>query len=325
MKVQKYIWIDDNPERQGAANNMKDSLKVNIDFIDVKDKAFQEIIHNVLLGDEPDLIIIDHNLEDIGSGIFKKGSSVAPYIRESWPECPIICVSAVDINEVDSQQKLLYEEIFSISDISENYTEIKSIADSYQIIRANRPHNINELMDLLKVPEADKIKVASIFPTVLRDDFTDRSLTVKIAKWVRKSLINRPGFLYDKIWFSTLIGIKVESLSRVESKFSNSLYEGIFAQENQPRWWKSNLLSTLYELSETPGLPWEKGRGLENITPEDYSKCYASDAFYPETVAYTDQTRDAYQVSIKIKESIPHPDFGNLLHFEQIRLMKAAE
>jgi hypothetical protein len=325
MEKLNFIWIDDLPERSGEARNMAKAINVNIEFLDVKNVKLLDELKNVTKKEEPNLIIIDHNLEDTDSGIFKKGSSTTPFIRETWPECPIICISGVNINEVDGQQKSLYEEIFSINTVSKHYSEIFSIAASYKKAKENRPKSIDDILNLIECPELDRLKISSILPTDLKDNFLDSSLILELSKWVRNTLMKRPGFLYDRLWLATLIGIKEESFYKVEKKFSGALYNGIFSNPDNPRWWKSDALTILFELSDASGLPWVKGRGIEGIDENDYSICYATGVEFPETIAYEDQSRNSKRVPIKIKESILHPDFENLLYFEEIRLMKAAE
>lgn len=317
-----FIWIDDLPEREGSAKNLAEQLDITVTFIGVKGENLSQILTEMISRAQPNLILIDHNLEDSVSGIFKKGSSVAASIRESWPECPIVCVSAVDVKQVDSQQMALYEEIFSIDQISEHYCEIYSIAESYQIISDKRPSNIMEVLGLLQVPETDLNKIASIFP---HQNYQDPSLIVNISKWVRKVLIERAGFLYDKLWLCTLIGIKEDSFEKVEKLFVRARYVGVFSSTGYQRWWKSIILEILYENSDFPGLPWEKGRGLNGIESSDYSMSYATGKAFPETVAYVDSAAGAVQVPICIRETDIHPDFQSLLFFEDIRLMKPAE
>lgn len=316
-----FIWIDDLPDREEAAKNLAQFLNLNVEFIGVKEKNLSDILTKMIANGKPDLILIDHNLEDSDSGIFKKGSSVAASIRESWPECPIVCVSAVDVVEVDSQQKALYEEIFSIEKISIHYDEIFSIAKSYTDISKNRPVDITGILSLIQVPEIDIKKVSAIFPN---QNYQDPSLIVGISKWIRKVLMKRAGFLYDKLWLCTLIGIKVESFYKVEKLFDPAKYAGVFSNTQDLRWWKSYALEILYENSEIAGLPWEKGRGLKGIETSDYSVSYATGKYFPETVAYIDSGSDT-QVPICIRESDLHPDYQSLLYFDDIRLMRPAE
>lgn len=324
MNSMNFKWIDDNPDRADGAKNLENALNVEVEFIDVSRNDSEARLSLLLKGQEPDLIIIDHNLEDINSGVFKKGSTVATYIRESWFDCPIISVSA-NIEDIDSQQRALYVDLFPIERISDYYSNILSIATSFKNLKENRPSNVENFLDLLGTPEDDRLNLMTVLPMSLKHDFANRSLLVEIAQWIKLVLLKRPGFLLDKTWVSTLIGINQESFYKVEEFFIEAKYESYFANDNQQRWWKSEILSKIYELVEKGIYPWEKGRFLSGISEEDFSVCYSSGEPFPETVALTDTTKDAPQVPIRLKYFYLHPDYESLLNFEDIRLMTPAQ
>ena len=320
----KFIWIDDYPPRQDSAKTMAAELKVSISFKDVRNKDLQLVLAKILNGKEPDLLIIDHNLEDASSGIFKKGSTAATFIREQWPECPIICISG-DPNLVDSQQRALYEEIIPIDDISNYYSEILILAKSFKLIKENRPPDIEKLIDLLGPPEQDRERLTSIIPTSLKEDFNDRSLIVEISRWIRDVLLSRPGFLYSKLWTATLLGLTPDAFETISKKFKRAKYKGAFANIYENMWWKSEILAILSEITRQRGLPWEKGRTIRGVSSEGFSKCYASNEDFPETVAFIDQSKNAREEPMRIKHTSLHPDYESLLFFDDIRLMTPAE
>jgi CheY-like chemotaxis protein len=324
-KKLKFIWIDDNPQRLDGAKTMADQLKVSVDFKDVKNKNLNDVLAAILRGNEPNLLIIDHNLEDASSGVFKKGSTAAAYIREQWPECPIICISGVDPGVVDSQQKALYEEILPIENISKFYQDILSIAKSFALVRNNKPNNVDEFIDLLNPPIQDRENLKSIIPTALKENFNDRGLAVEVSRWVRGVLLNRPGFVYNKLWASTLAGITPEAFTKMDKKFKKARYVGLFANTAGDRWWKSELLDCISLISNVRGLPWEKNRGIKGLSDKDFAKCYASGENYPETVAFIDEAKTSKEEPMKLKYTSLHPDYESLLFFDDIRLMNPAE
>lgn len=324
-KKLQIIWIDDNPGRAEGATTMAQLLKAKVEFKDIKDKDLVKVLDAMIAKQEPDLIIIDHNLEDADSGIFKKGSTAAAYIREVWPECPIICVSAVEIGQVDTQQKNLYEAFISIEEISDHYNQIKSIAMAYRLAKESRPRTINEILNLLDAPEIDRIKLASIMPTQLKENLEDTSIIVEIARWVNGTLLQRPGFIYDNLRVGTLLGLNCDGFEKIKKRFKSAKYTGLFENDSHEKWWKSQVLITLSELTDASGLPWEIGRTLKGLTEDDFSRCYASDEDYPETVAFVDQSKTANEEAMKLKYTTVHPDFESLLYFDDIRLMKPAE
>lgn len=319
-----FKWIDDNPERKEGAINLAKALEVDTEFIDVSTADSEARLSALLESQEPDLIIIDHNLEDIESGVFKKGSTVAAYIRERWFDCPIISVSA-NIVEVDSQQRALYVDLFPFERISDFYSNIYSIATSFKSLKEKKPENTDQFLDALKTPDDDRINLMNVLPMTLKHNFTNKSLLVEIAHWIKFVLLQRPGFLLDRTWVATLVGIKPESFHKVEDHFASAKYTSYFSNDNEQRWWKSEVLVKIYELVEAGRYPWEKGRFLPGIIEEDFSVCHASGEPFPETVAFIDNTSDAHQVPIKIKYSHIHPDYESLLNFEDIRMMTPAQ
>jgi len=138
MTKLQFKWIDDDPVRERAAITLGEALNVDVEFIDASLEDSTMNFSSFLEEQEPDLIIIDHNLADIKSGVFRKGSTVATYIRERWSDCPIISISG-NIVEVDSQQRSLYVDLFPIERISDYYPNILSIAESFKDLKSRRP------------------------------------------------------------------------------------------------------------------------------------------------------------------------------------------
>jgi hypothetical protein len=104
--------------------------------------------------------LIDHKLEDGNTGIFKTGSTAAAFIREQWPDCPIVCITGVDMHEVDSQQRSLYEELYPYNRISRHYETILSIAKAFKKIKTNRPSSLDEVLSLMKALGMSMIKLS---------------------------------------------------------------------------------------------------------------------------------------------------------------------
>lgn len=323
----KFVWIDDNPDRKQSSINMERKLGVDIEFGDVKNNDLHDYLKSLLLPKQrqPDLILIDHKFEDSDSGIFKTGSTIAALIRETWPSCPIICVTGVDKNEVDFQKRSLYEEVYEFHNISKNSDEIMSIAKSFRKIKEKNPQNINDIITLLNAPESERQKIITILPNELKENINDIGLSTSISHWVRNTLIARPGFLYDKLWLSTFLGIKETSFHKIEELFKPAKYKGIFADDSNPRWWKASAYSILSKNILERGLSFEKGRKLKGIEKKDFSKCHVVQTDVPETVAFEDETPSSKRYPMSMKNTVPHPAFSNMLFFEELRLMKPLE
>jgi len=318
-------WLDDNSARIQESKNISEALNASVIFFDLYNKNLEEELASIAQKKEPDVILLDQNLENATTGTFKKGSTAAAFLKENWPDCPIICVTGENIEEFSNYQRYSYEEVLPINKISEYYEIIESIATSFKNLKRDPPKVISDITTKLKAPERDYEKIQSVLPTFLKEDFDERGLISELSYWVRNVLIKRPGFLYDELWLATYLGIKIESFFKVKPLFDKAKYQGVFATDSNPRWWKTLATEILYEYSQLEGLPWESGRGLPNVQSTDYSECYISREPFPETVAFTETTRDSQRFPMKLKYTISHPEFESLLHFENLRLMKPAE
>jgi len=321
----RIIWIDDNPKREEEAINLKHSINANVEFICVEKyntEQFQKKIDGL---SKPNLVLMDHSLDKTFSDTFKTGSTTATILHDKWPNCPIVCVTGIEPNLVLSRQRLTYQEVFLISNISNKYASINAIGEGFKIINHNRIKNLEDIFEAIKAPNEENMRLSKIFPKELKESFSDPSYSLQFYKWFSTVLYSRPGFLYDRLWAATILGLNEFGFEKVESLFVDAEYKGIFYDQSQKRWWKSLLLSKLGEIVEASGLPWVIGRHLPNINQGDYSKCYASGESYPETVAYEDESINSKQYSMKLKNTISHPKYENMLFFEEIRIMKAAE
>lgn len=320
-KKLKFVWIDDDDDRNIACTNLERHLGVKCHFVNVKPENvdFLSVIDKV----KPDLILLDHNLTDIGTGAIKKGSTISALIREKNPTCAIACITAQDILSIDSQQRMSYESIFSYDDITDHYLTMQSIALGYRKMKSNLPTNINDLFNLMKAPKEEQIRLETILPHDIKENFSDQGIYTNISHWIRDVLIERPGFLYDNLWSATLLGLNESGFKKIEKLFAPAKYKGIFSDESKERWWKSELTKILSKHVKTGGLPWEKGRMLPGIIARHYSKDYYTDfkEEFPETVAYLDETTNE-RAQMKLKYTVPHPKFDKLLFFEEIKMMK---
>ncbi|MEP7198103.1 MAG: hypothetical protein ABI851_16415 [Saprospiraceae bacterium] len=319
-KKLRFIWIDDE-NREVSFQNMKAQLGIIGKFINITQANVDYLtdINKI----KPDLILIDHNLTKSNDKI-KKGSTIASLIREKHPDIAIACVTGQLMNKpIDTLEQSSYETVFNIDEIEKNYETMKSIANSYRKLIAGKPNNTTEFIALLNAPKVDKIKLEYIVPREIKDNFNDKALFKNTSHWIRNILIERPGFLYNRLWAATYLGLTERGFEKVEEIFKTAKYNGLFADKTKERWWKSKLLEILSKEVKTTGLPWQKGRSLKGINAHNFSKDHYTNnnEDLPEVVAYTDET-SREQYPMKLKYTVPHPRFDKLLFFEEIRMMK---
>ena len=323
-KKLKFVWVDDNPARKKDSENLSSQLDITVDFLDLKGQPIDERLHHLAIGSEPDLIILDHSLDQALSETYKTGSTAATFLHEQWPECPIVSFTGVDLNDIDIRHKSAYEGMYPINRISEYYKSILSIATGFNLLKNNRPSDITSLLSKFKVPEDDQEKFKKILPKELKENFDDKSLLSEIYRWSRSILFKRPGFLYDRVWAATYLGLSEKGFGQVEKSFDKAKYQGVFSDASNERWWKSKLLEIVGEKTQEVGLPWVIGRKLVDVNKQNFSKCYSSNEDFPETVAAEDMTPGARWKAMKLKYTEPHPNFEDMLFFEELRLMKPA-
>ena len=153
------VWIDDNPDREGVAENLAAAINVHVKFIDVNKREFEEQLKELISKGKPDMVILDHSLDQTKSETIRKGSTAATIIHEYWPSCPIISVTAVDKFQIDYFQRSAYEAIFPVNRISNNYETIKSIVVGFRKMNQEYPKNSNELLNLIEVPKEEYEKI----------------------------------------------------------------------------------------------------------------------------------------------------------------------
>lgn len=325
----KILWIDDDPKRKTDCENLAIRLNEDAVFLNFRDKDVIAELNRIRSEHEPDLILMDHMLDMVGNGVITTGSSASEIIREKWPECPIICVTGVDQDKIDLHKKSIYEEVISISEFSEFDSLLLSITESFKLLNTKRPNNINELLQILNAPNDDKVRLKAIIPHNLKKNYGDKSLLITISRWVRHVLMRKPGFLYDRLWTATLLGIRIESFAKVEKHFENAKYDGIFFDKENERWWQSKTREILFaKFPESEiFLPWELGRKLHGIKKSDYSVCLVCGKSVPapETVGYKDDGKKRKIGPMHLRCTVSHPEFEKSLFFEEIRMMKGAK
>jgi hypothetical protein len=136
--------------------------------------------------------------------------------------------------------------------------------------------------------------------------------------------MERPGLLYDELWVATYLGLREAGFRKVENWFRGARYSGVFANEDDPRWWASPLAGLLYsQCDPRPGeMPWVTVRRLHGVKKDEFSRCYACGNDYPETVAFLDASTER-RAAMHLRCTTLHPHFTRELWFEDIRVMEA--
>ena len=319
--MKTIFWFDDDPTRKPTAKNLESDIEYSVNFIDLKEQEVEKKLSWLFKQEEPSLILLDHSLTNAVSETFKTGSTMAAAIREKWPQCPIVCITGADFEYIDIRHRQAYELLIKFSEISEKHQQIKAVADGFQILNGHKIGAVEEIIALLNPPKEEIEKIKKILPKEIKENINDQSLKLEIYRWLQEPFFSRPGFLYDKLWSATLLGLNNSGFDKVKHVFNDALYTGIFQDSLNPRWWKSELISIISEKSDSYEVPWVLGRILLPEQHEFYSQCYASEEEFPEIVAQEDSTDDSNWYAMKMKHTLPHPKFEDMLFFEDMRIM----
>jgi hypothetical protein len=329
-----FYWIDDDPKR-GQFVDLINNFRLprfrsaRAVFFDVRKKNLTDELPAILNMKQPDLVIIDQILDKTLPGLLSLGSTAARIIREKWPKGPIVGISAawkrngVNVGDVlDRDKESEFEDLYAADEFSQHFTSLFVIAAGFRQLATTRLGTIDRLVKLLKPPKTDVERLKSVLPTDLKSDRSDNSAPRRISNWVRHTVMEKPGFLYNREWTANLIGLKPEAFVKVERLFEGTKFTGIFSDATNDRWWSTSVRLQLFKsLSDSESnLPWVAGHSLPRIKKSDRSVCYVCGKLYPETLGYPDASNKSWK-PMHLACSQPHPQFESSLFYDQIRIM----
>ena len=147
--------------------------------------------------------------------------------------------------------------------------------------------------------------------------------SIAFAKWVRQVLLANPGFLYDKLYSATHLGINVRAFEEISENFNEAKYFGIFSKTSQDLWWISKIDDILFSKPRSKELssidPWVIGPEVFNISNRRRTKCAFCGERNPDIVGenYYDE-EDKRPVHFKCSD--PHPQKPIKLYFDEPRV-----
>ena len=315
----KVVWIDDNPDRGRTAG------EIGADFINVHGVDLAQTVEALLNQPRPALVILDHILDKTNSKnpLFKRGSTIAEAIKEKWPGCPVVGVTNADkAKKIDVRTRRTYDALFPFFHFGKYVDRIDAIKRGFAVIARTRAQNARDLVKFLKPPDDEIERLVAALPDDLKESFRDASVASRLYSWIDR-LMDRPGFLYDKLWAATLLGLNEAGFEKVTEHFKKGKYAGVFGAADEPRWWSSRLSELLYARCkpEPDEISWIVGRRLPGIKKEHYSRCYSCGKEFPEMIAYLDAVSDQRR-AMHLDCTVLHPRYKRELYFEDIRMMR---
>jgi len=315
----RIIWIDDNPGRKSTA------VDLGALFINVKDKNVSDEIAALVQRPAPQLVVIDHVLDKTSESthpFFQRGSTIAEAIKEKWPSCGVVGVTAADkLVEIDLRTKGTYDALFPIQNFAKYFRRINGIADGFSLV-ARGSYESQRLVRLLKPPKDEAKRLLEALPDDLKKPSQDASVASRLYGWVNH-LMDRPGFLFDALWSATFLGLNESGFEKVRPKLVKAIYAGLFSRPDEPHWWSTRLAEILYTQSRprTNELSWHAGRRLPGIQKRHFSVCYRCKEEFPETVAFPDEA-STERHAMHLRCTMLHPLYKRELYCEDIRIMR---
>ena len=316
------LIFDDDPTREADYRQMEDAGDVIVDFRNLKDKDTSVELKQRLQEMAPDIIFVDHVLDKTtadSASFMRTGKCITPILREKWPRVPIVAVTAAKEDCIERDGYTFYEEVFDVRDISQLDDFVRPIVTGYRFLEG--VSNPRAFIEFLKPPPDEIHGILQSIPDELRALETD-SFAHEIYRWFRRTFYGNPGFLYDKGWTAMTMGIDETHLHRYLSVLDSARYEGIWADPNQPRWWKKTLYEIALDVRESSREPLASAacRAL-NVKEEDYSSCYKCGMKWPDVLAYTDESLFAALVPAHLECSTVHPKKYLSHSFEEPRII----
>jgi hypothetical protein len=321
---QEILWIDDNSDRKAMSSHLERLTGIHVDFVCVDGVKLNEWLADTLQAEEPSCVLIDHVLNKAAKSELhiEKGSTVAAMMRERWIACPIIGVTAaLNLKDIDIE-RLAYDDLVNYDEFGAFALYLGSVIEGFKKLGNVLECSVFSL--LLDSPECEREVIYSCMPEDLKSEPLKKNFASRAYHWVRTVFYLRPGFLYDRDWLATLIGVRKEAVEKYLPRLEAAQYSGIFGDPSNVRWWKAKL----YELIQASGVVGVSERLLQdvanewlNVLTDERSVCYCCGGELPETMAYTDESDGAGYEQMHLECTTAHSKFRFRPGFEEVRVM----
>ena len=326
-----YVFDDDYTNRINTYSAIATACEGEIIPFSLENEDPIEVINNGKSKEAPDIIIVDHFLYNLGKNkdLFPKGENLVPIIKNKWPKCPVICLTAAVDDCKESMYNNVFEDIFSYDTPLDLAHYLPLLVDGY-----SKLENIKDIASLLKLfdlPDENKNTFLQIIPDSIRNDLEiKKKLSEKniheLYRWFHNIFFGQPGLLYNAKWTAMTLGIKEEAFEKYKEKTIEACYDGIWSNPNDIRWWNSKLLGIIFNTDAPIDASTQfMGNEFLEVCKGDISVCDFCEKDHPDTVALPDLAFGSNECFVHIqcsaisKEHTPRP------FYEPIRIMRAKE
>jgi len=194
-------------------------------------------------------VIMDYQLTKIGE---KKqmafGTTWATEIRAKYPSIPVVGISHClekDIPKFQLENFLAFFPRKQLTDPNPKIDDLRSLLkghqDAYRAFeKQEQKSGVDVMIDLLSAPAGVIDWLRGAIPSPFRGNW-DKETPHAAGRWIWHDLQGKPGFMLDELGLATHLGLNLNGLRRVCSKFDSARYRGAFASEGRPRWWASSI------------------------------------------------------------------------------------
>ncbi len=285
------VMFDDESGRKSILDLLEKATGYETKFVDLQGKpVITEVVKVLKNTPPPNLVLVDHILNTVvGDSSIRKGSSIVPLMREKWPEAPIIAVTAAKDECTADVAGEVYEDIVAIKDFSSFVAYVPSIISGYTRIRG--VNSLEDLTSALSVPDSEQQALIISLPPLIKSTISKETVAHHIFRWFRSKFYRQPGFLWNRDWAALALGVSPEYYDHYKAVIDEAAYKGIFADGEDPRWWKTTVYSLLLpESTERFTVQLNEAAASKlAINTKHVSKCYRCGEKWPEVMGYVDE------------------------------------
>ena len=324
----KILWIDDDENRKKQALNLSDETGLVVEFVSLRDKDVLKQVDEIRHKYMPSLVIIDHVLNNTKSANWtQSGSTLVGFFRESWAGCPIFGVTAAqNLRRIDIE-RYAYDELIDLTNFSNYIHLMPNIIAGFK--KCKKVNSIDGWISLLEPPKNETGRINGCIPHEVKTDVQKIGFASRAYRWFSKKFYGMPGFLYDKDWVATFIGVKKEEVGRYLKTFDQAKYNGIFNNPDIPRWWKAKLHQLIHDKCKSKNTAFRSSQDIANevlkVKQKFSSECHVCGEKWPETVAYVDDSPNASTKQMHLRCTFAHPLYRYEPMFEEIRVMAGVD
>jgi len=238
----KAIYIDDEMNRPG-----RDAQKIRELLISPEELEIElQYPPKSFAGFQADfgLVLIDLDLSapmDNGDVVGYFGTTLASELRMRNSSAPIVLVTRPNvitgkmqylIDSVDIDYIVFKDDINK--DASGVRAKLLSLCDGFRVLSQSPDPNWPSLIDLMTAKEEEASLLREAAPPVEKGVWN----VPQISRWIRNTVIEFPGILYDELTTATRLGISLASFKQppVLALFDEAQYRGVFSSFKKRLW-----------------------------------------------------------------------------------------